>query len=391
MPRKVTFDIAGDPAVINFGIGQPSEDLLPIELLRTAAEAFLRGASPQELNYGDRPGDLSFREALGAFLSAEYGARVAPDSLFVTAGNSQALDFVCSLFTRPGDTVIVEEPSYFLAFRIFEDHGLNIVSVPLDRDGMDIDALEAVLERTKPALLYTIPSFQNPGGQSMSEKRRLRLADLSREHDFIIAADEVYQMLWYDTRPPCALGTLTERGNILSLGSFSKILAPGLRLGWIQASRALRERLLDSGVINSGGSFNQFTSLVVREAVRSGKQAAFLNHLRGTYARRVEVMHASLQEHLGMLARWEKPRGGYFFWLEFQENIDTTALRAAADRFQTGFQPGRNSSSRGALENCIRLSFAHYNEEAIRDGIARLARLFGEPAEAIAAGDASRS
>ena len=378
MARKITFDVAGDPDIINFGIGQPSEDLLPVELLHKAADRFLSRASPQELNYGERQGDAAFREALAGLLAGEYGANVEADSLFVTAGNSQALDFICALFTRPGDTVIVEEPSYFLAFRIFEDHGLNIVPVPLDRDGMDIEILETVLERTKPALLYAIPSFQNPGGQSMSAERRQRLAELSRQYDFIIAADEVYQMLWYGDPPPPALGTLADQGNVLSLGSFSKILAPGLRLGWIQASPPLMERLLDSGVINSGGSFNHFTSLVVREAITSGLQSAFVQQLRETYARRVEVMDAALQEHFGKSAQWEKPGGGYFFWLVFDEGIDTAALRGAADRFQTGFQPGQNSSSRGALRNCLRLSFAHYGEEEIREGIARLARLFAE-------------
>jgi DNA-binding transcriptional MocR family regulator len=378
MARKITFDVAGDPDTINFGIGQPSKDLLPVGLMRSAAEGFLSRASPQELNYGERQGDAAFREALAGLLSTEYGARVEADSLFVTAGNSQALDFVCALFTRPGDTVIVEEPSYFLAFRIFEDHGLNITPVPLDGDGMDIDALENVLKQTKPALLYTIPSFQNPCGQSMSTERRQRLVDLSREHDFVIAADEVYQMLWYRDPPPPALGTLADRGNILSLGSFSKILAPGLRLGWIQTSPPLMERLLDSGVINSGGSFNHFTSLVVREAIEQGRQRAFLGQLRETYTRRVEVMEEALQAHFGGLARWQKPCGGYFFWLEFDEGIDTAAMRAAADRFQTGFQPGQNSSTRGALKNCLRLSFAHYGEDQIREGVARLARLFDE-------------
>jgi 2-aminoadipate transaminase len=376
MPKKVTFDTAGDPNTINFGIGQPSEDLLPVALMRAAADAFLSKANPQELNYGERQGDATFREALADLLSAEYGAKVNPDSLFVTAGNSQALDFVCSVFTRPGDTVIVEEPSYFLAFRIFEDHGLNIVPVPLDQDGMQLSVLETVLKRTKPSLLYTIPSFQNPGGQSMSAERRQRLAELSRQHNFLIAADEVYQMLWYGSPPPPALGMLINQGNILSLGSFSKILAPGARLGWIQTSERLMERLLDSGVVNSGGSFNQFTSLVVREAIEQGLQGAFLQQLRETYARRVEVMDAALQEHFGTQARWRKPRGGYFFWLEFDEDVDTTALRSLADRFQTGFQPGQNSSSRGALNNCLRLSFANYDEDDIREGVARLARLF---------------
>jgi DNA-binding transcriptional MocR family regulator len=376
MSRKVTFDTAGDPDTINFGIGQPSEDLLPVGLLRTAADGFLSRARPQELNYGERQGDAAFRDALAAFLSTEYGVETRADSLFVSAGNSQALDFVCAMFTRPGDTVIVEEPSYFLAFRIFEDHGLNILPVPLDHDGMDIGALETILTRTKPAMLYTIPSFQNPGGQSMNAERRQRLAALSREYDFIIAADEVYQMLWYGDPPPPALGTLANHGNVLSLGSFSKILAPGLRLGWIQATPSLMESLLDSGVINSGGSFNHFTSLVVREAIQQGLQQEFLKHLRATYARRVEVMDEALQEHFSGIARWQKPLGGYFFWLEFDDGIDTTALRPAADAFQTGFQPGQNSSSRGALRHCLRLSFAHYGEDDIRRGITRLASLF---------------
>jgi DNA-binding transcriptional MocR family regulator len=271
MSKKVTFDVAGDPDVINFGIGQPSPDLLPVELMRTASASFLNHAQPAELNYGERQGDIRFRESLAAFLGEAYFATVEPDKLLVTGGNSQALDFVCALFTRPGDTVIVEEPSYFLAFQIFTDHGLNIVSVPVDQDGMDIGRLEKVLEQTRAKLLYTIPSYHNPSGQTMSLERRKRLAELSREHDFLIAADEVYQLLYYYQPPPAALGTMTGSGNILSLGSFSKIMAPGLRLGWIQTSSVLMERLIESGVINSGGSFNP----VNRQAGSALKGATF--------------------------------------------------------------------------------------------------------------------
>jgi DNA-binding transcriptional MocR family regulator len=378
MARKITFDRDPPPGTINFGIGQPSDDLLPVALMRDAAERFFSRARPADLNYGERQGDARFRRALAAFLAAEYGAPASADELFLTAGNSQALDFVCALFTRPGDTVVVEEPSYFLAFRIFEDHGLNIVPVPLDGAGLDVTALENVLTRTRPTLLYTIPSYHNPAGQCMGEQRRQRLVELSREHDFIIVADEVYQMLWYDQRPPPALGTMRSAGKVLSLGSFSKILAPGSRLGWIQASDPLLERLLDAGAVNSGGSLNQLTSLIVHELLASGELTDFVEQLRATYARRVEVMDASLREHLGTTARWQRPDGGYFFWLEFAEEVDTAALRAAADRYETGFQPGRNSSSRGALNNCLRLSFARYGEDEIREGVARLARLYHE-------------
>ena len=376
MPRKVTFDRNPPPGTINLGIGQPSPDLLPTGLLRAAADGFLAGARPADLNYGERQGDAGFRRSLAAFLTPEYGAAVDPDSLFVTAGNSQALDFACSVFTRPGDTVVCEEPSYFLAFRIFEDHELDIVPVPTDADGMDVDALETVLARTKPALVYTIPSFHNPGGQSLSASRRQRLAALSREHGFVIAADEVYQLLWYAEPPPPALGTMIADGNVLSLGSFSKIMAPGLRLGWIQASEPLLDRILDAGVVNSGGSFNQFTSLVARQAIDSGLQLSFLQTLREAYARRVDVMHTALTERFEGRARWLVPGGGYFFWLEFAAGIDTAGLRRRAAEFEVGFQPGVNFSSRGALRNCLRLSFAHYGEEELREGVTRLARLF---------------
>lgn len=375
MSNKVTFDGAPEPGTINFGVGQPSADLLPVELMRTAADDFLRSAQPIELNYGERQGDIRFLETLANFLVDGYGTSVTPESLFVTAGNSQALDFVCALFTRPGDTVIVEEPSYFLAFRIFADHGLNIVSIPVDDQGMDIDRLEQELRWTRPKMLYTIPSFHNPGGQSMSAARRIRLVELSRRYDFLVAADEVYQLLWYDQAPPAALGTMAEEGNVLSLGSFSKILAPGLRLGWIQTSPKLMARLLDSGAVNSGGSFNHFTSHIVRHAIDLGLQQTQLKDLRQTYRSRVQAMDTALNEHIGQLASWHRPEGGYFFWLKFSKAVDTTELRRQAGEYQTGFQPGENFSNKGGLRNYLRLSFAHYGEADIREGVARLGRL----------------
>jgi len=298
LSNKVTFDGAPDPGTINFGVGQPSADLLPVELMRIATDDFLRSAQPIEFNYGERQGDIRFLETLAKFLGDGYGTSVTPESLFVTAGNSQALDFICALFTRPGDTIIVEEPSYFLAFNIFTDHGLNIVSIPMDENGMDIDRLEQELRKTRPKMLYTIPSFHNPGGQSMSAARRTRLVELSREYDFLVAADEVYQLLWYERAPPAALGTMIEEGNILSLGSFSKIFAPGLRLGWIQTSPKLMARLLNSGAVNSGGSFNHFTSHIVRHAIDLGLQQTLLKDLRQSYRSRVQAMDTALKEHL---------------------------------------------------------------------------------------------
>jgi DNA-binding transcriptional MocR family regulator len=379
MTAKVTFDGAPASGHINFGVGQPSADLLPVELMRDAASVFLESAQPLELNYGERQGDVRFREVLAGFLTQHYDRPASSESLFVTGGNSQALDFICTVFTRPGDTVVVEEPSYFLAFQIFRDHGLNIVGVPTDEHGLDTEQLEHLLHNVKPTLLYTIPSFLNPGGQSLSAERREHLVELSQQHDFLIAADEVYQLLSYYDEPPPALGTrVEEQGEscaILSMGSFSKILAPGLRLGWIQTSGKLMERILANGMVNSGGSFNHFTSHVVRTALELGLQDAHLAKLRDDYRGRLEAMDSALQRHLSDLTRWSKPEGGYFFWLRLNQPIDSLKLRKKAGDFKTGFQAGSVFSSKGSFSNYLRLSFAHYKPAEIREGITRLESL----------------
>ena len=317
---------------------------------------------------------LAKNRSLAAFLTSAGGHEASTESLFLTAGTSQALDFVCHRFTRPGDTVFVEDPTYFLAFQVFRDHGLKIVGIPLDGGGMDIDALERQLARHRPKLVYTIPSFNNPTGQTLSRDRRERLVALSVQHDFIVAADEVYQLLHYATPPPPALGTWVDRGNVLSLGSFAKIVAPGMRLGWIQANAGMIQNLVTSGAIISGGCFNHFGSHVVRQMLEDGSLAELLADLRREYAARVDAMDQSLHEHLGAVATWRKPEGGYFFWITLRDGVDAVALKDAARAAGTGFQAGSTCSISGRLRNCLRLSFAHYTAPEIREGVARLGR-----------------
>jgi DNA-binding transcriptional MocR family regulator len=378
MSPKAEFDAAPPPGTINFGIGQPGPHLLPVHLFHVAAEHFFTAARPLDFNYAEKQGDSRFRESLAQLLTRQYGVHTTPGSLFLTAGTSQAIDFVCARFTRPGDTVFVEEPSYFLAFQIFRDHGLNIVSVPLDEEGLSIELLEAELDRHRPRLVYTIPSFSNPAGQTLPAGRRERLVELSREHGFLVVADEVYQMLPCYGEVPPALGTMIDRGNVLSLGSFSKILAPGLRLGWIQTSAELMEPLLESGWVSSGGAVNHVMSLVVHHAIESGLQERHIAGLHEAYRKQLESMEEALQEHLARLARWIRPDGGYFFWLEMDEQVDTTPLRSKALQAGTGFQPGALFSAQGRLQNWLRLSFAHYDEDEIREGVARLAKVIKE-------------
>ena len=326
MGGTVTFDGAPPPGTINFGIGQPSADLLPVDLVRNASQSFFDTAQPLELNYGVLQGDERFLDSLAAFLTEGYGARASSDELFVTAGSSQGLDLASLVFSNPGDTVFVEEPSYFLAFQIFRDHGLNIVGIPVDDDGIRIDALQRELKSCKPAFLYTISSFHNPGGQCTSEVRRRQIVELAMEHDFLIVADEVYQLLHYYDVPPPAYGTMTASKKVVSLGSFSKILAPGMRLGWIQTSEDLRKKLMAGGFINSGGSINHISSHIVRQAIDNGSLASHIEKLRQVYRGRLEAMDAALHEHFSAVAKWTRPNGGCFFWVQFDESIDTTAL-----------------------------------------------------------------
>jgi 2-aminoadipate transaminase len=376
MTRSVTFDGAPPPGTINFGIGQPSDNLLPLDLVREASAAFFDEAQAFELNYGVRHGNEGFLQSLAGFLSRGYGSETSAEQLFVSGGNSQALDLVSVVFANPGDTVFVEEPSYFLAFQIFRDHGLNIVGIPVDDSGLCVESLKEALQTHSPAFLYTIPSYHNPGGQSTTESRRAEVVELASKHDFLIVADEVYQLLYYFDNPPPAYGTMAASNRVVSLGSFSKILAPGMRLGWIQSSSKLRDMLAASGFINSGGSVNHISSLIARKAIDNGSLETHIEGLKVAYRSRVEAMDAALHEYFHDVASWTRPSGGYFFWLRFDESVDTEALCDEARKHETGFQAGSVFSSTGGLKNYLRLSFAHYSEDDIREGIARLSPLF---------------
>ena len=367
-----TFD-KSKPGDINFGIGQPAPDLMPVDLFSEFANSFLCKAIPEDFNYGAVGGDPRFLSALSGFLSTSYNITVNPKSLFLTGGNSHGIDLVCERLTKPGDTILVEEASYFLAFPIFKDRHLNVISVPTDENGVIIDQLEIAVRKHRPRAVYVIPDFNNPTGVSLSTKRRAELAALSMLHDFVLISDDAYQMLSYKDVPEQAMGALVNKGNVVSLGTFSKILAPGFRVGWIQSSDRLLENIRESGWLNSGGSVSHFGSQVVRYGLESGKQEKHLQHLLRCYGMRVNAMHDALLQYLGDDLTWEKPSGGYFFWLALNSRKDAEALREASLHSRTGFQPGSLFSSDGSLKHYLRLSFSHYTEDQIWEGISRLA------------------
>jgi DNA-binding transcriptional MocR family regulator len=277
------------------------------------------------------------------------------------------------LFTRPGDTIFVENPTYSLALGIFADHRLNLVGLPMDENGVIIEAIEEELAHQTPAFLYIIPTFHNPTGRTLSADRRKQLVQLSQEHDFLIVADEVYQLLAYSGTPPAPMAKYTESTTVLSLGSFSKILAPGLRLGWIQTHPDLMNRLTTAGVISSGGGLNPFTSAIVQSAIELGLQEKQLSHLKKVYRKRQNALNSALRENLHDSVSSVESGGGFFTWLQLPQRIDTENLIPEAHQHDVSFAPGSLFSPRRDLKNNMRLSFAYYEESELVEGAKRLA------------------
>jgi len=361
------------PGMIDLAIGHPSPSLLPRELIRGAAQQRLAMDFTPYLQYGYEPGDGFFRAALADFLSRNYGTETRESELFVSGGASQALDLLCTVYTKPGDVVFVEEPTYFLALRIFQDHGLHVVSVSTDEQGLIMEALQEQLDNLRPVFLYTVPTHQNPSGATLPLHRRRRLIELSREKDFLIVADEVYHLLTYGDRAPLPLAAFLAEGTVLSLGSFSKILAPGLRLGWIQAAPSLLLPLAKCGLLDSGGGLNPFTSSFVLSAIDTGMLDDHLGQLRGEYGHRLQTMRAAIEKHLAGLVEFSPPGGGFFFWLRLSDGRDSSTLLGNAKRHRTSFVPGSAFSAGGGLLDRLRLSFSFNGPEEIAEGVQRIA------------------
>ncbi len=367
--------------VIDLGVGQPNNAILPRDYIRRAAEMQFND-SPEFLQYGAEWGDGYHRIALAEYLTEAYGTAVAPEQLFSTNGNSQALEMLCTVLTEPGDVVIVEEPTYFLAFQMFRDHGLDIRGIPIDGDGLVVEALiEEVAavrgEGKRVAFAYSIPAFQNPTGVTMSAERRRELVDAAAANDILIVADEVYHLLRFapGAMPP-AMSAFVDEGPILSIGTFSKILAPGMRLGWIHGSVERLAALADSGLILSGGGLNPITSTLATAMMRMGWQHEYVEWLRATFARRSATMIGALREHMPEWVEYDLPTGGYFVWLRLPPGTDGAALRSTAKQHGVDLRHGALFSPSGRLGNHLRLSYAFYEDDDISEGVARLARSF---------------
>ena len=318
---------------VEFAFGEPDPALLPVGLVREAAARALGAGGAAALAYGSNPGPEALRAAIAERAAAREGLALSADDVLISGGNSQALGQVMTLLTDPGDVVFVECPTYNLALGIIADHPVDVVGVPLDAEGLDVDALDAAVRDVRasgrrPRLLYTIPTYHNPAGVSLSAPRRLRLLELARREDLVLVEDDVYRELAYEGEAPPSLRALDPAAPVVRLGSFSKSLAPGLRLGWIDAPSALRERLSADGVLESGGCVSQFSAHLVAALLAAGAYGAHVTMLRLAYASRRDALAAALREHLPAGCEFALPAGGFFLWVTLAAGSD--GIRPAA-------------------------------------------------------------
>ncbi len=365
------------PGIVEFGWGHPDLALLPVAGLADAAALALRQAGPAALAYGAEQGPGRLIEGLRTRFAAQEAAAPAAGEVLITGGVSQALDMLCTLLTQPGDPILVQSPVYHLALRIFRDHGLQLVAVSADEHGLRPDALEAALAglarqgRTAP-LLYTVPAFANPSGASLSEERARALVRLAEQAGTLILEDDVYRELWYDAPPPPAVYGLAPVGRVVRLGSFSKILAPGLRLGWLLAAPEIVGRCVGCGMLDSGGGVNHFTAHVVAAFIELGLLDSQVAGLRREYRARRDALVAALASEMPGGCRWLTPGGGFFVWFGLPVGLDSAALLPAAEAGGVSYLPGARFCTDGRGREELRLAFSLLLPADMAEGARRL-------------------
>lgn len=322
-------------------------------------------------------GNESFRINLSNFLNSKTLCSVNYSELFITNGASNALSMICTIFTKPGDTVFVEDPTYFIIARILKDHKLNIISIPTGSNGMDLDILEHQIKKHKPVFIYTIPVFQNPGTFTVDESNRKRLIEICCNNNSLIIADEVYHLLKYSGSLPFPIVEYDRYGIVLSVNSFSKIFAPGIRLGWIHSKNPnLIKRFIDSGLLFSGGGLNPFTSAIMSKLIEKCLLDDYLNFLIETLSRRMNVLVDALNKYLNKLIEFTPSNGGYYVWAKLKDGLSAYNLEKACIQEKVFILHGGNCSIDGNYDDHIRLCISYHNPDEIEEGVRRVAKAF---------------
>jgi DNA-binding transcriptional MocR family regulator len=375
---RALFAVASRPEVVSLAGGMPYVSALPEELVTGAMQKVMAERGPVALQYGSGQGVPALREQILEVMALE-GISGSADDVVVTTGSQHALELFSKLFIDPGDVVIAEGPSYVTAMVIFNSYQADVDHVPMDEHGLIPGALREHIARLKAAgrrikFLYTIPTFHNPAGVTLSWERRLEILEICKSEGILVLEDNPYGLLYFGDRPPAAMRSIEEEG-VVYLGTFSKTLAPGFRLGWALAPHAIREKLIlanEAAVLSP----SSFTQLVVSEYLSQADWRGQIDTFRGVYRERKETMLAALQEHLPELS-WTNPNGGFYVWLTLPETLDSKAMLPRAVKELVAYTPGTAFYADGNGRQNIRLSFCYPTPEQIRVGIRRLANVIG--------------
>ncbi len=371
-----TIQLSTKPGVIDLAWGQPDPKLLPVAAMQRATEIALQKFGADTLAYGADAGAGPLLDFLRARIEKDEGRALAHEQIMLTGGNSDALDQIATHFTEPGDTVLVEAPTYHLAVRILRDHHLDIVPIATDEEGLRINALQEELAELKRAgkrvkFLYTIPTFHNPTGVSLSEGRRRGLVKIAAQEHLLLVEDDVYRELAYDAPASPSLWSLAPDGVVLRMGSFAKSLAPGVRLGWLTGKGEHVQRIALGGLRDSGGGVNHFTAMTIAALCEEGMYDAQVETLKRAYRERRDALSEAIVRELPEAA-FAKPGGGFFIWLNFPNGFDAQVLRGRAPEHGVDFIHGARFFVEGGGTNALRVAFSLYSPEELQEAMKRL-------------------
>jgi DNA-binding transcriptional MocR family regulator len=375
------FKLLGKPGIISFAGGFPDPALFDAEGIAQSSAAVLANNPGPVLQYGATEGFQPLREAISGFMAGK-GSTVKPEGLIVTTGSQQALDLIGKTMISPGDKVIVEAPTFLATIQCFRLYGAHIIGAPIDADGVDVDQLEALIEEHKPKLVYLIPTFGNPSGATLSLARRKRILEIAARTKTLIVEDDPYGELYFDAPPPSSLLALSDgvpgsRDWLAHCGSFSKILSPGLRVGWMIAPPELLAKATMCKQFSDAHTSN-LTQAICAHYLTLNRLNPTLAVVRKTYAERARVMAESLRRELGDAIEFNQPQGGMFFWAPLTGAQGKPANAAefakrAIDKL-VAFVPGAPFYAHDPDLATLRLSFATADVAKIEEGIARLGR-----------------
>jgi 2-aminoadipate transaminase len=372
------------PEVISLAGGLPDTSLFPAEDLAKHLSAVAAESSARALQYAPTEGLAEVKEAIREVLRAE-GDDADPDDVLVTTGGQQVIDLVCKTLVDPGDVVVAEAPTYPGAVPAFAAYQADVVQVAMDADGLRVDVLEETLdalaaEGRAPKFIYTIPNFQNPAGVTLSLPRRRRLVEVARERELLILEDNPYGLLRFEGTPLPTLRSLDGGEFVISLGTFSKILSPGLRLGWAVAPHPVLAKM-NIGKAASDLNSSSLTQLFVATFFRDGDWRGYLEKQCALYRARRDVMLEALEAHFPPTATWTRPEGGLFVWVTLPDGLDTTDLLAKALSHDVAFVPGRAAYLDGRGGASLRLNFSGVGDDDIREGVRRIGLVVREQIE----------